>query len=227
MSEDLTTQDKLKFLVVDDIEGMLKSTVQFLREKYPEAQIETAMTAEETRLKLNNFQPNLLVLDLQIPEKNGVETKIKTGVNLLEKLLDDKNLELNIVIVSRNPSVLVQLKDKIVSYYRGGFTITDKISDKQILTEVMTALRGGSHFNHIPELRSETLKPDWLEVLQLAWYEELTDEAIATKKNIVLRTVRNYWGKIQEILKIDNEDHINLRIRTIKRAIKKGFLDAD
>lgn len=227
MNEDLTRQKYLKILVVDDIEVMLKSTVQFLKEKYPEAEIETATTTEETVIRLNTFNPNLLILDLQISEKNGGKTEMETGVNLLEKLLDDKNLKLNIVILSQHLKTLVRLKDKIDDYHGGGFVTNDKNSIEQFLKKVDLALYGITHTKDIPGFREKNLnlKPDWLEVLKLAWYEELTDHEIAKRIHRTLRGTRNYWSKIQDVLGVYPEDNINLRIRTIKRAIEKGFLD--
>jgi DNA-binding NarL/FixJ family response regulator len=229
MSQDLTVQDQLKILVVDDHEAMIKSTVQAVKEKYPQATFYTAMTAEETIIKLDSFKPHLIILDLQIPEKNGVETVIKTGIDLLENLLDNQNSELNIVVLSQNLKALVLLKDKINNYNGGGFLTNNKNSIDELLKKVALALDGITHTKDIPGFREKrlTIKPEWLQVLESAWDEELTDEAIAKKMNISLRTVRNYWGKIQDILEVYPEVNINLRIRTIKRAIEKRFINVN
>ena len=46
------------------------------------------------------------------------------------------------------------------------------------------------------------MKPEWLQVLQLAFQESLQDKAIAERMNVGERTVRHYWSKIQDVLDV-------------------------
>ncbi|GEM_PF-4045793 len=243
MSQDLIAQDKLKFLVVDDHEAMIKSTVQALQEKYPEVEIYTAKTAEETRLQIIKIKPNLISLDLQIPETTD-EAKISTGIRLLEQLLNNQEIELDIIVVSANIKTLVQLKDKIYNYYGGGFGVEDKSSIDQLLVAINKVLGGGNYYQHLLELRSKQLHPNWLKVLQLAWDQGLTDKAIAKEMNYKERTIRVFWSNIYAFFDFPSSDKrqhdyerdqksgkcqkyeiYNYRIIAIKKAIEKGYID--
>jgi len=86
------------------------------------------------------------------------------------------------------------------------------------------ALKGVTHTKDLKMPRGE-IKPEWLEVLNLAFEEELEDKGIADRMNLSLRTVRHYWTKVQDVLGIYPEDGKSLRIQTEKRAREEGFID--
>ena len=73
------------------------------------------------------------------------------------------------------------------------------------------------------------LKPEWLEVLSLAFEEGLQDKVIAEKMHLHERTIRAYWTKIQDALNVypDNcrEEGKNMRIQTEILARKEGLID--
>ncbi len=106
---------------------------------------------------------------------------------------------LNIVIQTATPRTLVRLKAAI-SNHEGGFTVADKsLPMSEMLTKVDWSLKGLQ--NTPREICSGLeLKPEWLEVLQLACKEGLQYLPIAKKMNIGERTVRHYWTKIYDVL---------------------------
>ena len=69
------------------------------------------------------------------------------------------------------------------------------------------------------------VKPEWLEVLILAFQEGLQDKAIAERMQITTRTVLHYWTKIRDVLGVYPEEGKNLRIQTEMRAREEGFID--
>lgn len=223
---DLTEQDKLKFLIVDPHELVLKGTVSSLQENYPNAEIKTAQTSEEASLKIKSFKPNLIIVELSIPKKTGCKDQIYVGLELLKKLMES-SLNLHIVVLSSYPQALVKIKHLIDNYFGGGFTIVDKCcSIKNFLHKVNLTLQGITYTKDIPQLREyNELKPEWLEMLNLAFDEGLEDNTIAQKMNKSLRTIRNYWTKIQDFLKVYSEDGKNLRIQTEIAARKAGWID--
>ncbi len=73
------------------------------------------------------------------------------------------------------------------------------------------------------------VKPEWLEVLRLAFSEGLQDRAIAEKMQIQAGTVRHYWRKLYDVLDIDpeSEREVGRNLRTLAqiRAREKGLID--
>ncbi|MBD0344609.1 MAG: response regulator transcription factor [Coleofasciculus sp. Co-bin14] len=214
---------KQKILVVDDHESVLDGTVNMLRQQYPEAEILTAQTAQSTQKQVESTQPDLAVMDLSIPEKPGEMARTETGIQLLRTLME-LYPTLNIVVQSAHVRSLVRLKPAI-STHEGGFTIVDKsLPLKEMLTKVEWALQGVVYTPR--EMRTGLeVKPEWLELLTLAFQEGLQDKAIAEKMNIAERTVRHYWTKIQDALGVYPEAGKNIRIQTQMRAKEEGLID--
>jgi DNA-binding NarL/FixJ family response regulator len=214
---------KQKILVVDDHESVLDGTVNMLRQQYPEAEILTAQTAQSTQKQVESTQPDLAVMDLSIPEKPGEMARTETGIQLLRTLMEQYPT-LNIVVQSAHVRSLVRLKPAI-STHEGGFTIVDKsLPLKEMLTKVEWALQGVVYTPR--EMRTGLeVKPEWLELLTLAFQEGLQDKAIAEKMNIAERTVRHYWTKIQDALGVYPEAGKNIRIQTQMRAKEEGLID--
>ena len=69
------------------------------------------------------------------------------------------------------------------------------------------------------------IKPEWLEVIELAFNESLQDKAIAEKMSVAERTVRHYWSKVQDALEVYPEKGKNIRTMTQIRAREEGLLD--
>jgi len=226
MEQDLPKQEKLKILVVDDHELILDGTFNGLQRQYPEAQILTAKTAQSAINQVTKWQPNLVIMDLSIPEteKDGEIAHIDTGIQVLRTLIK-KYTQLNLVVLSSFTKALVRIKHDIESH-EGGLTVVNKgLSSKEMLTRVDWALRG---LVDTRELRGKQagleLKPEWLEVLHLAFEEGLDDRAIAKRMVVAIRTVRHYWSKIQDVLEVYPEDGKNLRILTQMRAREVGLI---
>ncbi|NEO93851.1 MAG: response regulator transcription factor [Moorea sp. SIO3G5] len=223
MSQDLPKPGKLKLLVVDDHELMLGGIIDPLRRKYPEAEILTAQTFESALEQLERFPLDLVVIDLSIPEASGKTAKIETGIKLLQIVMKQYP-NLNLVVLSTYLKALVRIKDEI-DEHKGGFTVVDKgFSGQVMLTRVDWALQGLTHTKDLKMLKGE-VKPEWLEVLTLAFHEELQDRAIAERMHKSERTVVHYWTKIRDVLGVYPEDGKNLRIQTEMRAREEGFID--
>lgn len=218
-SSSLSTQ-KQTILVVDDHELILNGTIHVLKQKYPEAEILTARTAIETIEQVKK-RLDLIVMDLSIPEKPGMTAQKDIGIQLLQKLMKQSAM-LNFMVQSSYVNALVQLKHDI-DLHQGGFTIADKsISEQEMLLRVDWALKG---ITHTKDLRiGLEIKPEWLEVLKLAFEEGLQDRAIARKMNLGERMIRHYWTKVQDALEVYPEKDKNLRVLTLKRAREAGLL---
>ena len=223
MSQDLSKPGKLKFLVVDDHELMLRGIIDPLQRQYPDIEILTAQTLEMALEQVARCQPDLAILDLSIPEVSGKVAKIETGIKLLQTVMKQYP-HLNLVVLSSYVKALVRIKDEI-DEHQGGFTVMDKgLPSQEILNRVDWALKGFTHTKDLKMPKGE-VKPEWLEVLTLAFQEELQDKAIAERMHISPRTVLHYWTKIRDVLGVYPEEGKNLRIQTEMRAREQGFID--
>ena len=215
--------NKLKFVVIDDQELALYATVNVLKQHYPQADIFPATNSHEALSLVASHNPDLAVVDLCIPENKQESSQTNTGIKLLKQLMQ-KYPTLNIVVQSAYPRSLIRLKP-VISLHQGGFTVADKsLPMSEMLTKLDWALKGV--FNTPPEMRTGIeLKPEWLEMLKLASNSELTDKAIAKEMSIAESTVRHYWTRIQDELRVYPDTAKNKRIHTINLAKEKGLID--
>ncbi|MBE9215747.1 response regulator transcription factor [Plectonema cf. radiosum LEGE 06105] len=220
-----------KILVVDDHHLIISGTLNMLQKQYPDMEIFIAKTAEDALYKIEeqikeNSLFDLIILDLSIPQKTGMIANIDTGIQLIKDLLN-KYLDLNFMVQSSYTKALVRIKYEI-DEHQGGFVIADKgLSEQEILTRVNLAIQGATHTKDIKT--GLELKPEWLEVLSLAFEEGLQDKVISEKMHLHERTVRTYWTKIQDALNVYPEDckqeGKNMRIQTEIRAREEGLID--
>ncbi|MBD2257686.1 response regulator transcription factor [Pseudanabaena sp. FACHB-2040] len=216
-------QTKTKIFVVDDHEAVLGGTVAALEKQYADADIRTARTAQEATESLALALPDLLVMDLSIPEKSGDTAQTETGIQMLRSLMQ-RYPELNIVVQSAHVKALVRLKP-IIDTHQAGFTIADKnLPLREMLTKVDWAMQGLIYTPRDMRTGLE-VKPEWLDVLHLAFQEGLQDKAIADRMNVSERTVRHYWTKVQDALDVYPESGKNIRIQTEIRAREEGLID--
>ncbi len=213
----------LKILVVDDHELILSGTLDLLKRYYTQAEILTAKTTQNALQQVETFKPDLVIMDLSLPETSGVTAEINQGIKSLEILLK-KYPTLNLVVQSSYVKALVRIKPEIDAH-EGGFTVADKgLSSQEMLQRIDLALKGITHTKDLKMPLGE-VKPEWIEVLNLAFEEGLEDKVIADRLKVSPRTVRQYWTKVQDVLGVYLEDGKSLRIQTEKRAREEGFID--
>ena len=223
MSQDSPEQGTLKVLVVDDHELILSGTLDLLQRHYPQAQILTAKTTQDALQQVKAFGPDLVIMDLSLPETSGDTAEINRGIKSLGTLM--KNYPtLNLVVQSSYVKALVRIKPDMDAY-EGGFTVADKgLSSQEMLKRIDLALKGVTHTKDLKMPPGE-VKPEWIEVLNLAFEEGLEDKVIALRMQVAPRTVRHYWTKVQDVLGVYPEEGKSLRIQTEKRAREEGFID--
>ena len=69
------------------------------------------------------------------------------------------------------------------------------------------------------------MRPEWIEVLKLAFEEGLQDKMIAQTMNRSERMIGHYWSKIRDVLGIYPEADKNMRTLTYIEAKKAGLID--
>lgn len=187
--------------------------------------LEQFSTAQEAQEQVKLYQPHLVVMDLSLPEKLGEKARSETGIGLLKALMKAYP-ELNLTVQSSYVKSLVRIKP-MIDAHGGGFTVADKgLSSREMLTRVGWALQGITHTKDLKSIQSGLeIKPQWLNLLDLAFGEGLQDKEIAKRLCVAERTVRHYWTKIQDVLEVYPEDGRNIRIQTEKRAREEGLID--
>lgn len=216
-------QQKQSFFLVDDHAAVLNGTAMSLKQEFPNADIVTAKTAQEARQKLKTLQPDVVIVDLSLPEKTGETCRTETGISLLREFLETYS-DYNFVVQSANVAALVRIKPTIDAHC-GGFTLVDKGEPiAEMIKRVSWAMDGLVYTP--PTLRKHLeIKSEWMQVLELAVYEGLNDKTIAKNMNVAERTVRNYWAKLQDVLGVYHEEGKILRIQTELRAREEGLID--
>ena len=212
----------LTFLVIDDHEAILAGTVPALQEQYPGASIFKARDRQGAEHIIDRESPDLVMVDLSLPETPSKSANPEVGLGLVKELLAS-TLAPNIMVLSTDVIPLVRLKPTIATY-EGGFAAMDKsLPVRDMLHFVELALRGSVYLP--PQIRS---RPEfdrrWLELLQLKFKEGLTDKAIAKRMSVSERTIRNYWIRIQDTLGIYDDPDKDIRVQIEIEARKMELI---
>lgn len=214
---------RFRILVIDDHAMVLGGTTTALKTHYPDAEIHTAQTTQQGLEQIRALTPDVVVIDLSMPEKIGEIAKVDHGIQLLRHIMADYS-NLNIVVQSAHVKSLVRIKSAIAGH-EGGFTIADKgLSMQEMLVKVDWAIQGVV-FTPKEMRNGIEMKAEWLDVLRLAFGEGLQDKGIAERISVAERTVRHYWSKIQDVLDVYPDEGKNIRIQTEKRAREEGLID--
>lgn len=229
MNQNISDKYPLKILLIDNHELCLHGTFNILSSRYPDADIVTAKTAEKALKEISTFDPDLVIMDIDISYQSGKKTNVETGMQMLKNIIENYP-ELNIVIQSACIKTLVRMRHEI-NCHSGGFTVADKsLSVEEMLIRIKWSLEGITHIKDIPHINFGVKeKPEWLKLLTLAFQEGLQDKAIAQHISVSERMVRHYWLNLQEALGIDSVElknqGKNLRIITRIRAREMGLID--
>jgi len=211
-----------KILIVDDHRLLLNGTISLVSEHLPSAEIFSAQTVQEAQAQADEQSLDLVIADLSIPKTSGITAQIDDGLGLLSQLMQNYP-QLNLMVQSSNIKALVRIIPEIDGH-QGGFTIVDKsLPTETFITRMEWAMQGLTYTKGIQE--DLEVKPEWLEVLRLAFEEGLQDKAIAQAMHKSERMIRHYWTKIQDALEIYPEEGKNIRALTQIRAREKGLLD--
>ena len=218
---DASTPIKSLF-IVDDHEVVLNGTINLMVKAYPSASVCTASTAQSTLALLNKTIPELLIMDLCIPENDATPASIEVGLELLRQLMNGYP-ELNIAVQSAH-AVRASLLKPMIDVHKAGFVLIEKsLPVREMLSKVDWALQG---LIYIPKHMRDRLqiRPEWLDVLTMAFQEGLQDKVIAERMHVSERTVRHYWTRVQGALDVYPEEGKNIRIQTGIRAREEGLI---
>lgn len=214
--------EKIRVMITDDHSLIREGLKQLLEFDGSIEVVGEASNGVECLKKLSECNPEVLLLDINMPEKNGIEV-------LKQMKADDSKIKVLILTVHNEMDYLMKAVDIGVD----GYILKD--SESAELKKAIRAVRNGENYiqpSLIPVLNSQLLSRDTdkdkissltnreLEVLvQVA--NGMFNKEIATNLNISERTVKNHISNIFK--KIDVSDRTQAAVFAIKNNIIKLY----
>jgi len=214
--------NSIKVMIADDHILMREGIKQLLEFDGKIEVIAEANDGEECLEKLKTVKPEVLLLDINMPKKNGIEVL---------KSIRNQNLKVKVLILTVHNEIEYLLK--AVDIGVDGYILKDSES-AELKRAIMTVLEGESYIQSslIPALNSRLIARDVdkekidsltkreLEVLvQVA--NGMFNKEIANTLNISERTVKNHLSNI--FRKIEVSDRTQAAVFAIKNDIIKLF----
>ena len=214
--------NSIKVMIADDHILMREGIKQLLEFDGKIEVIAEANDGEECLEKLKTVKPEVLLLDINMPKKNGIEVL---------KSIRNQNLKVKVLILTVHNEIEYLLK--AVDIGVDGYILKDSES-AELKRAIMTVLEGESYIQSslIPALNSRLIARDVdkekidsltkreLEVLvQVA--NGIFNKEIANTLNISERTVKNHLSNI--FRKIEVSDRTQAAVFAIKNDIIKLF----
>lgn len=214
---------KIKLLIVDDHEVVITG-VKAVLSKFPEFEIiDTANDGKEAFEKIITQLPDIIIMDVMLPDTTGIELTVKlkqilpdVKVILHTSYIDEENI-INgfnsgvLGYVPKNFSV-VELIDAIKTVNSGGKYLTGIVS--QILVENVVK----SNNNPTTKTSEHTISEREKEIIKYIALGHLNKE-IADKLAISIRTVEAHKSNILKKLNLNSK--ADLIIYAIKHKIIK------
>lgn len=214
--------EKIRVMITDDHSLIREGLKQLLEFDGSIEVVGEASNGVECLEKLEKCNPEVLLLDINMPEKNGIEV-------LKQMKVEDSKVRVLILTVHNEMDYLMKAVDIGVD----GYILKD--SESAELKKAIKAVRDGENYiqpSLIPALNSQLLNRDTdkdkislltnreLEVLvQVA--NGMFNKEIATNLNISERTVKNHISNIFK--KIDVSDQTQAAVFAIKNNIIKLY----
>lgn len=214
--------EPIKVMIADDHSLIREGLRQLLEFDGSIKIVGEASNGEECLNKLEEFNPEVLLLDINMPEKNGIDV-------LKQMKADQSQIRVLILTVHNELEYLISAVDIGVD----GYILKD--SESSELKKAIRVVRDGESYIQpklIPAMNNQLINRDAdkdkiasltnreLEVLvQVA--NGMFNKEIATSLNISERTVKNHISNIFK--KIDVSDRTQAAVFAIKNNIIKLF----
>lgn len=210
--------NQIRIIISDDHALIREGLKQLLEFDGDISVIEEAANGEECIEKVVRYNPDVLLLDINMPKKNGIE--------VLENIRD-RGLNQKVIILTVHNEVEYMLKAMDLSV--NGYILKDSCSS-EIKQAIYTVMKGEVFIQKelVPELNSKLLKRDIdkekiksltnreLEILKLVSNGQ-SNKDLASALNISERTVKNHLSSLFK--KIDVEDRTQAAVFAIKNDL--------
>ena len=214
----MTISEKITVFIIDDHQIVINGINKALNDQFDIEVIGSACSAEESIEKVGHLLPDVLLLDIQLPEMDGIE---------LCKVLHKKHPNLKIVGLTtfsqvsfiaemlRNGAVgylfknttEAELSEAIRTVHNGRTYLSEEVNQRLLAKAMNNKMK-----NFIPKLTRREK-----EILELI-VEEHTSQEIADKLYLALSTVETH--RMNLCSKLDARNTAGL----VKRAIKFGLI---
>lgn len=219
-------KNKIQIMLVDDHEMVREGLVVFLSSQPDFEVIDQAGNGVEALEKLKQNQPDVILMDLIMPEMDGIETTRRVKylyphieIIALTSFIDDEKVVAAIkagvsgyVMKDINP---LELAQAIRSAAEGEVFLVPaaaRFLAKKMRPDFINA--------NDPNALLESLTNRELEVLQ--WVTRgLTNQEIAERLNISIKTVKVHFGNILQKLELDN------RVQAVLYALSHDLVSLD
>ncbi len=204
----------IRILLIDD-EQAIRNIVRMSLEANG-YQIAMAINGKSGIEKVSEFHPHLILLDLGLPDINGLE--------VLKELRKWTRVPIIILTVTDQEQVKVQLLDAGADDY-----LTKPFGANELLARVRVALRNVGLIEATPVFRSDELEVDLSQKKVFVAGKEV--KLTATEYEVLSRLVRDHgkvvsqtqllkqiWGKIAD----DQSHYLRIYVNQLRKKIEKN-----
>ncbi|MDH4334258.1 MAG: response regulator transcription factor [Chloroflexota bacterium] len=199
MTGDTTAPHPLRLLVVDDHEVVREGLVALLSRR-PEFQVVAeAGTVAEALLAARRFEPDLVIMDIRLPDGSGIEAcrEIRAEFPKIRVVMltsyPDEEAVLSAILAGASGYLLKQVRGRdLVSALEAvgrGDSLLDPAVTERVLERVRRVANGQEH-DELADLTAQERK-----ILMLV-AEGKTNKEIATEVFLSDKTVKNYVSSI-------------------------------
>jgi DNA-binding NarL/FixJ family response regulator len=209
----------MRVLVVDDHEFTREGIIRILTDNFPIFKIDRAGTYEETMEQIKNNKWDLIVLDINLPGKSGID--VLKSIRTIEP-------KIPVLVLSMVP--VSQYARRVLQAGATGY-LTKSEPAEEFLKAVRIVSRGMKYFSpevqqEIPNLIDESIdraKHDDLSDREFDVLKKLAEgkspKEIAGEYKVSVNTVNSYQKRVME--KLHAKSHLDL----IKYAFKHGIVE--
>jgi DNA-binding NarL/FixJ family response regulator len=214
----MTSQHKIRILLADDHSVVRQGFSAILRAQADMDVIAEATNGREAVEKARELQPDVIVMDVAMPELNGIEAT--------RRIQEEAPRSRVLALSMHKDAVYVR---EILRAGARGYLLKDSI-DVDFISAVRAVARGDGYISPavseavLSDYRKHVTNPiDLLssrerEVLQMI-AEGLINKEIATKLNLSVYTVEAHRGRLMEKLNLHSTSEL------VRFAIRNGLID--
>ncbi len=221
--------DQIKIFVADDHQLFIEGIKALTRDSQEVKLIGEAENGEDLLAQLKTNQPNVILMDINMPKINGIEATKKIRqlypeIKILALTMFDDTLYVSEMIKAGASGYLLKNAGKaelitaITTVYKGERYVSSEVSLKMI--DKMNNNEQSSAENKMPPVRKSEVTKKELEILKLI-AQELTNAEIASKLNNSPMTIITHRKNLLRKLGVKNTAGL------IKYAMENGMLNDD
>jgi len=221
----MVADGQYRVMLVDDHEIVRRGLRTVLEERPEIAVVGEAGTVRESVALAEQLRPDVIVMDLRLPDGSGVEacreirSRIEDAKVLILTSHADEDALFSAVLAGAAGYVLkdlnpARLQDAIITVGSGG-----SLLDPQMATQVLDRLRRGDA-RHPADDPFASLSPQEERILDMIG-EGLTNREIANVLKLSEKTVKNYVSQIYSKLHVERRSQAS-RLATERRMRKQG-----